>query len=582
VKPHGAPLASPLALALALLLAACSGNAPIGDDDDVGPGGDASADARPDASPDAVVPTVPPDVDGRIVINEFMAANALTTKDENGQPSDWIELYNPTDQDLSLHGYSITDNLAEPGKHRFNGVIISARSHVILWADERPVLGGFHLGFKLSADGGEIGLARPDGSYIDRVHYGAQETDFSAARQPDASSGWTTVWNVTPGAANAAGTGQPMGLEQPTAPPEEIAAVGDLTEHILGYDRMPALEIIVSAANVAALEAQPLVDVPATLVFQGRTYGPVGLRLKGQNSFQPFSQKPSLRINVDEYEDKAKFWGLKDLTLNNMTLDPSQMHERLAYWVMRNAGVPASRANHLVLTVNGQLYGLYANVETVKKQMVARWFADNTGPLFEGTDVDFQAQYIDRYELESGPNDRSLLSGAATALTMTGDAGIAAAANHIDMAKFQKFWAVCSVIGQFDSFPYSLPGDDYFVYADPTSDRLVFMPWGMDETFFSGDYNVTQTNSILAQRCKESPSCFDAYKAETMAIQSMTETMGLAAERTRVAAQIAPFTVMDTRKPWTNEQVTTAQDSMRWFISGRRDRLNTMFAPPTP
>lgn len=569
-------------LAFAFLAFACSGNAPVGDDDD-GIGVDGGGpDSRPDASPDAVVPTVPPDVDGRIVINEFMAANALTTKDESGQIADWIELYNPTDQDLSLHGYSITDNLAQPGKHHFNGVIISARSHIILWADERPEAGGFHLNFKLSADGGHIGLARPDGTYIDRVHYGAQETDFSSARQPDASSGWTTVWNVTPGAANATGTGQPMGLEQPSSPPEEIAAMGDMTEHILGYDRMPAMEILVSAANVAALEAEPFVDVPAHIVYQGRTYGPVGLRLKGQNSFQVFSRKPSLRINVDEYEDKAKFWGLKDLTLNNMSLDPSQMHERIAYWVMRNAGMPASRANHLVLTINGQLYGLYANVETVKKQMVARWFPDNTGPLFEGTDVDFQAQYIDRYELESGPNDRSMLSGAANALTMAGDAGIAAAGGYVDMAKFRKFWAVCSVIGQFDSFPYSLPGDDYFVYADPTSDRMVFMPWGMDETFFSGDYNVTQTSSILAQRCKESPSCFDAYKAEAMAVQGMTESMGLAAERTRVAAQIAPFTVMDTRKPWTNEQVTAAQDSMRWFISGRRDRLNTMFAPPTP
>ncbi|HUQ01065.1 MAG TPA: CotH kinase family protein [Kofleriaceae bacterium] len=569
-------------LAISLVLSACSGNAPVGDDDDVGADG-GTPDSRTDGPrPDAVIPTVPPDVDGRIVINEFMASNALTTKDENGLASDWIELYNPTSQDLSLHGYSITNNLAEPGLHHFDGVIISAHGHIILWADERPPLGGFHLGFKLDADGGEIGLARPDGTYIDRVHYGAQETDFSSARQPDASSGWTTVWKVTPAAANAAGNGQPMGLEQPSSPPEEIAAMGDLTEQILGYDRMPAMELLVSAANVAALEAEPFVDVPAQIVFQGRTYGPVGLRLKGQNSFQTFSRKPSLRINVDEFEDKAKFWGLKDLTLNNMSLDPSQMHERLAYWVMRNAGMPASRANHLVLTVNGQLYGLYANVETVKKQMVARWFADNTGPLFEGTDVDFAAQYIDRYELESGPNDRSMLSGAATALTMSGDAAIAAAANYVDMARFQKFWAVCSVIGQFDSFPYSLPGDDYFAYADPTSDRLVFMPWGMDETFFSGNTDVTQTSSILAQRCKESPSCFDAYKAETMAIQGMTETMGLAAERTRVAAQIAPFTVMDTRKPWTNEQVTAAQDAMRWFISGRRNHLNTMLAPPTP
>lgn len=561
-----------------ILVAACSGNAAGGgddSDDDIGPDG-----GRDAPSPDAIVPTVPPEVDGRIVINEFMANNALTLDDETGQAGDWIELYNPTDQDLSLHGYSITRNLAVPGMHHLNGVIIPARSYTLLWADERQALGGFHLGFELDADGGEIGLARPDGSYIDRVRYGTQETDFSAARQPDASSGWTIVWNVTPTGPNAAGSGQPMGLEQPTAPPETAPAAGDLSEHVLGYDRMPELTILVSAEGVASLEAEPFVDVPATLAFQGRTYGPVGLRLKGMNSFMPFSRKPSLRINVDEYEAKAKFWGLKDLTLNNMSLDPSMMHERLAYWVMRNAGVPASRANHLLLTVNGQFYGLYANIETVKKQLIARWFADNAGPLFEGTDVDFTAEYISRYELEAGPDDRSLIAGAADALTLSGDAGIAAAGNYIDISRFQRFWGVCSVIGQFDSFPYSIPGDDYFIYADPTSDRIAFLPWGMDETFWSGDHDVTLATSILAQRCKESPSCFDGYRVQVWAVQAMTEAMHLADERGRVQAQIAPYTAMDTRKPYTDEQVTQAQSDLRWFIAGRRQNLSTMLAPP--
>ena len=172
-----------------------------------------------------------------------------------------------------------------------------------------------------------------------------------------------------------------------------------------------------------------------------------------------------------------------------------------------------------------------------------------------------------------------MLTGAANALTTFGDGGITAASNYVDMARFQRFWGACSVVGQFDSFPYSMPGDDYFIYADPTSDRMVFLPWGMDETFFSGDYNVTQTSSILAQRCKESTSCFEAYRAQAWAVQGMTESMNLAAERTRVAEQIAPYTVMDTRKPFTNEQVTQAQNDVRWFIAGRREDLGGMIAP---
>ena len=97
-----------------------------------------------------------------------------------------------------------------------------------------------------------------------------------------------------------------------------------------------------------------------------------------------------------------------------MHSDPSMMHERLAYLVARQAGgIPASRANHALLTVNGQFYGLYTNVETVKKRMLRRWFADDAGPLFEATDVDFVAADIPFFELASGPDDRSLLAGLA-------------------------------------------------------------------------------------------------------------------------------------------------------------------------
>jgi hypothetical protein len=568
---------------LLVLVAGCGGNSVVGDDDD-GDDDGVGVDAGPDGPPvDAWVPTVSPEVDGRLVINEFMASNAITIDDESGESGDWIEIYNPNDQELSLHGYTLTDTLTNVAKHRLNGVIIPARGHLVLWADERPTAGPLHLSFKLAADGGQIGLARPDGSYIDRVQYGKQETDFSAARSPDASDAWAIIWIPTPSAANANGPGHAVGLEQTSAPPEMVPAAGDLSEHFLGYDRLPELAITVSPEGVASLEAHPLVDVPATLVFEGRAYGPVGLRLKGSNSFQPFSQKPSLRINVDEYDDKARFWGLKDLTLNNMTGDFSMMHERLSYWVARNVGVPASRSNHLRLTVNGQFYGLYANVETVKKQMIGRWFADNSGSLFECTDVDFASQYISRYELEAGADDRTLLTGAANALTIANaDEAIAAAGNYVDMTRFIRFWAMTSVVGQFDSFPYSMPGDDYFVYADPMTHKLAFLPWGMDETFMAGDYDVTQIFSVLAQRCKESPACFADYKEETMAVQSLTENLGLAAERQRVVTQIAPYTVMDTRKPYTDEQVTQFQGALRWFISDRRAHLSSWLAPPTP
>jgi hypothetical protein len=348
----------------------------------------------------------------------------------------------------------------------------------------------------------------------------------------------------------------------------------ELSETILGYDVMPSIELVFAPGSLASLEADPRTYVRAELKHDGTSYGDVGVRLKGQNSFLPVSQKASFRIKTDEYEPCKHLFGLTDLTLNNMSTDTSMMHDRLAYLVARLAGVPASRANHLLLTVDGELYGLYSNVETVKKKMIKRWFDDNDGPLFEATDVDFQASYIAGYELETGPDDRTLLTGLANALTMAPDAAIAAAAGFADLDAFRRFWAMASVTGHLDGFPYSNPGDDYFVYADPTSGKLAFIPWGMDEAFTAADFPVTQVVSVLAQKCKDSPACYQAYVDQTYEVLELTETMDLAAERARVAGVIAPYVAMDSRKPYDTAAVEEGQRQQGFFITGRRAWLD--------
>jgi hypothetical protein len=552
---------------VALLLAACGpGSDPPGVDP-TPPDAEVTPDAIP---PDAVVTTVGPEVDGVVTINEVMAANAMTVPDGG----DWVELYNPGDVELDLHGYGLTDDLTMPNKALLPGGSVIAPHGYLLVVPET-------LGFQLSKEPAALGLSRPDGTWIDRIQYGAQEVDFSVGRQPDGSNLWVVSWHPTPGAPAPDTGGQPMGLEDPSAPPEPAPGAGDLSVHLLGYDEMPHFELSVSSGGIAALLAQPFEYVPASIVFQGRSYGPVGLRLKGSNSFEPITAKPSFRINVDEYVAGARFWGLKDLTLNNMDNDFSMMHERIAYWVARQVGVPASRANHATVSVNGQSYGLYTNVETVKHVFLQRNFADPEGSLFEATDVDFVVEDVADYDLESGPNDRSHILGVAQALTQpSADAAISAAGAHADIAQLRRYMAMCAVIGQFDSFPYSIPGDDYFVYADPTIGKLVFMPWGMDETFYSGDVDVNNVHSVLAVACKESAACWQAWRDEVWEVLAEVEQLGWVAEVDRVRAQIASRVAADTRKPYTAEEVQTYQQGMHWFTTNRRSQLEGMLQTP--
>src|SRR4051794_9754092 len=65
-----------------------------------GTGGDGAGMAGAGAGPGAGAgggaggPSVPPEIDGQLVINELMASNALTAKDETGAARSWIELLN--------------------------------------------------------------------------------------------------------------------------------------------------------------------------------------------------------------------------------------------------------------------------------------------------------------------------------------------------------------------------------------------------------------------------------------------------------------------------------------------------------
>ncbi|RPH98797.1 MAG: hypothetical protein EHM72_12510, partial [Calditrichaeota bacterium] len=71
-----------------------------------------------------------------LLINEFCARNETLNKDKRGEYDDWVELYNPSNQPISLMGMYVSDNLSNPQKWRLGNVSIPAKGFLLLWADE--------------------------------------------------------------------------------------------------------------------------------------------------------------------------------------------------------------------------------------------------------------------------------------------------------------------------------------------------------------------------------------------------------------------------------------------------------------
>jgi spore coat protein CotH len=145
---------------------------------DEGPDGE---DADPGAAPGDIGP----------VINEVAA---------KGDPLDWFELHNPSLHPMSLDGFVVADSLTDAGK----------RVAFPVGATIQP---GGYMQFSLDKDGWpgfalggdeELGIWLLDGAQVDSVDWneGQSPEGQSYARVPDATGGFRTVGNPTPGAAN--------------------------------------------------------------------------------------------------------------------------------------------------------------------------------------------------------------------------------------------------------------------------------------------------------------------------------------------------------------------------------------------
>ena len=128
-----------------------------------------------------------------LVISEFMASNGSRPPlgegdllDEDGDSSDWIEIYNPTDEAVSLGGWHLTDDVGSLTQWEFpDGTRIGPDEFVIVFASEkdRAMAGSeLHTNFGLDIEGDYLALVESDGVTIAHKYaprYPRQLTDIS-------------------------------------------------------------------------------------------------------------------------------------------------------------------------------------------------------------------------------------------------------------------------------------------------------------------------------------------------------------------------------------------------------------------
>lgn len=303
-------------------------------------------------------------------------------------------------------------------------------------------------------------------------------------------------------------------------------------------------ELYLSPESRASLLAEPTTWVPASLTVGPHHFPLIGVRLKGNGSFQPLDAKPSLKLDLDHYLEGTELDGFDDLVLDNMSLDPTWLRAWSANRLYAELGVPAPHSRWVTVEEHGRSM-VHLLSEDKDGHFLNRWYDDGDGPFYELFDADFYADQIPWFDHDGGPDDLTAFYGIAQALDADGSRLSRDTDHVLDVQQWVTYFAISAVIGQFDAYPYSVPGDDVYLYVDPTDGRVDVLPHGVDEVYTDRWRPVDFTVGRLGTACTADPVCEQLWVEAMRTALDHVETRAMALLREGQAHLVATHGVED-------------------------------------
>ena len=249
--------------------------------------------------------------------------------------------------------------------------------------------------------------------------------------------------------------------------------------------------------------------VPGSVFYNGKEWYKVGLRFKGNSSLQSAWQagilKLSFKMDFDEFEDdypqikNQRFYGFKKFSLKNNYNDASQLREKVAAEIFKNAGLAVSNTSFYTLYLDHgdgpQYFGLFTLVEEVDGTVLDTQFSSDEGNLYKPEDYgsSFAEGTFNEDGFEKKTNedeaDWSDIKSVFTALhsdTRTSDpaAWRASLDAVFDTDVFLNYLAVNTVIQNWDT--YGRMEHNYYLYNNPDNNLLTWIPWDNNEALQTG------------------------------------------------------------------------------------------------
>lgn len=285
--------------------------------------------------------------------------------------------------------------------------------------------------------------------------------------------------------------------------------------------RVVKLDITIAPKDLDSLRKEPRTYAKAQIKEDGvTTYKDVGIRLRGSvGSFRNVDDKPGLTLNMDKFADGQLFHGMDKFHLHNSAQDPTYIQELLCGDLFRAAGVPAARISHALVTINGRKLGMYYIKEGYDKGFLREYFGNPDGNFYDGG---FLRDIDQPLELSSGKNDvkdRADLK-ALLAAAQTGDQAkrFEKLEKLLELDRFLALIAIEVITWDWDGYP--LKPNNYRVYHHPQTNKITFIPSGMDQMWSDPNGTIFPgMGGVVARGVMETKTGKEKY------VQKLTEVM---------------------------------------------------------
>ena len=320
--------------------------------------------------------------------------------------------------------------------------------------------------------------------------------------------------------------------------PRCLAADPPPGAELFALTNVPALVIEIDPAGVRSLRHEPRTDVKATVRLGDEVFREVGIHIKGsQGSLQSLDARPSLTLSFNRFVPKQKCRGLRKLHLNNSAEDPTWMTDVLCSELFRQAGVPAARGAYATVTLNGRRLGLYVLKEGLTKEFLAQHFRRTDGNLYDGgfrRDVDRPLERIHG----KGADDQS---GRLALLAATRESDATRQWRRLqqwlDLDRFITSLAMQTITWNWDG--YAMARNNYRIYHDPESKKLVFIPHGLDQMFWKPEGPIyPRMNGLVAAAVMRAPEGRDLYRKRLASIHAQVFNVAAMSRRLNVLAAL--------------------------------------------